>query len=38
MMINEVFIINLSSLFGMILRNCELFDLSHQVNFSSKTG
>ncbi len=34
MMINEVFIINASSLFGMVLRNCELFDLSHQVIFS----
>lgn len=37
MMVADVFVINLSSLFGMVARNCELYDLSHQVNFSSKS-
>lgn len=36
MMVADVFVINLSSLFGMVARNCELYDLSHQVNFSAK--
>ena len=34
MMIADVFTINLSSLFGMVARNCEIYDLSHQVTFS----
>ena len=34
LMIADVFVINLSSLFGMVARNCELFDLSHQVTFA----
>ena len=36
LMVADVFTINLSSLFGMVARNCELYDLSHQVNFSAK--
>lgn len=35
LMVADVFTINLSSLFGMVARNCELYDLSHQVKFSA---
>lgn len=35
LMVADVFTINLSSLFGMLARNCELYDLSHQVKFSA---
>ena len=35
MMIVDMFTVNLSALFGMIVRNCEIFDLSHKVNFSN---
>lgn len=34
MVLADVFTINLSSLFGMVARNCEFYDLSHQVTFS----
>lgn len=34
MMIAEIFTANLSGAFGMVIRNGELFDLSHQVKFS----
>lgn len=34
LMVADVFTINLSSLFGMLARNCELYDLSHQVKFN----
>ena len=35
MMIVDMFTVNLSALFGMIVRNCEIFDLSHKVNFTN---
>ena len=35
LMVADVFTINLSSLFGMVARNCELYDLSHQVKISA---
>ncbi len=35
MVLIDVFTINASSLFGMVARNCELYDLSHQVKFSA---
>ena len=38
LMVADVFTINLSSLFGMVARNCELYDLSHQVKFSATGG
>ena len=34
LVIIDVFTINTVSLFGMIVRNCEIYDLSHQVTFS----
>lgn len=34
MVLADVFTINMSSLFGMVARNCEFYDLSHQVKFS----
>ena len=37
MMVANVFTINLAALFGMVARNCELYDLSHQVKFSAAT-
>ncbi len=35
LMIADVFVVNLSSLFGIVMRNCEIYDLSHQVKFSA---
>ena len=35
LMVADVFTINLSSLFGMVARNCELYDLSHQVKIQA---
>lgn len=35
MMLTNIFTINMASLFGMVARNCEIYDLSHQVNFSA---
>ena len=35
MMIADIFTVNLASLFGMVARNCELFDLSHKISFHS---
>lgn len=34
MVLADVFTVNMSSLFGMVARNCEFYDLSHQVKFS----
>ena len=36
MVLMDVFTINASSLFGMVARNCEFYDLSHQVTFTAK--
>ena len=36
MVLADVFTINASALSGMIVRNCEIYDLSHQVTFSDK--
>ena len=35
MMVADVFTINLASLFGIVMRNCEIYDLSRQVKFSA---
>lgn len=35
MMVANVFTITMASLFGMLARNCDLYDLSHQVKFSA---
>ena len=35
MMVADVFTINLAALFGIVMRNCEIYDLSHQVKFSA---
>lgn len=35
MMIADVFTINMASLFGILARNCEIFDLSHKVKFTT---
>lgn len=35
-MLGDVFIINASSVFGMLARDCELFDVSHEINFKGK--
>lgn len=32
-MVGDAFIINASSVFGMLTRDCELFDVSHEINF-----
>ena len=37
LMIADVFVVNLSSLFGIVMRNCEIYDLSRQVKFSTAT-
>ena len=33
MMVADIFMVNSMSFFGMFVRNCEFYDLSHQVNF-----
>lgn len=35
MMVADVFTINLAALFGIVMRNCEIYDLSRQVKFSA---
>ena len=35
MMVADIFTVNSMSFFGMFVRNCEIYDLSHQVNFSA---
>ena len=35
MMVADIFTVNSMSFFGMFVRNCEIYDLSHQVKFSA---
>ena len=37
MMISDVFTVNFMSFLGMFMRNCEIYDLSHQVTFTPAT-
>ena len=37
-MVADAVVVNASSVFGMLVRDCELYDVSHEINFEGKSA
>ena len=37
-LVGDAIIVSVSSVFGMLVRDCELFDVSHEINFKGKSA